>query len=52
MDHLPWAVIMIMILMWLGGVAFGVGGASIHLVLIGAVIMLALELTSGQRAAL
>lgn len=52
MDYVPWAVIMIMILMWLSGVALGVGGAAIHLVLIGAIIMLALVLTSGQRAAL
>ena len=50
MGNLLWIIILILVVLWLGGFAFHVGGSLIHLLLVIAVIVLIVRLVSGRRA--
>lgn len=50
MGNLLWLVIVILVLLWLGGFAFHVGGGLIHLLLVIALIVLVVQLLTGRRA--
>ncbi len=45
-----WAIIAILIILWLLGFGFHVAGAFIHLLLVIAVIVLIIQLVTGRRA--
>ena len=49
MGNLLWLIIVILVIMWLGGVSFGYGGGLIHLLLVIAVIVLVVQLLTGRR---
>ncbi len=49
MGNLLWLIIVILVLMWLGGFAFHVGGGLIHLLLVIAVVVLVIRLITGRR---
>jgi hypothetical protein len=49
MGNLLWLIILILVIMWLGGFAFHVGGSLIHLLIVVAVIILIVQLLSGRR---
>jgi hypothetical protein len=49
MGNLLWLIIVILVLMWLGGFAFHVGGGLIHLLIVIAVIVLVIQLLTGRR---
>lgn len=44
-----WTIIVILIILWLLGFSFHVGGGLIHIVLVIAVIVLVFNLVSGRR---
>jgi hypothetical protein len=44
-----WTIIGILLLLWLLGFSFGVGGGLIHLILVIAVVVLIFQLISGRR---
>lgn len=50
MSNLLWLIIIILVLMWIGGLSFGVGGNLIHLLIVIAVIVLIFRLLTGRRA--
>jgi uncharacterized RDD family membrane protein YckC len=50
MGNLLWLIIVILVVMWLGGFAFHVGGGLIHLLLVIAVIVLVIQLLTGRRS--
>jgi hypothetical protein len=50
MGNLLWLIIVILVLMWLGGFAFHVGGGLIHLLIVIAVIVLIIQLLTGRRS--
>jgi hypothetical protein len=50
MGNLLWIIILILVVLWLGGFAFHVGGSLIHLLLVIAVIVLIVRLLTGRRA--
>lgn len=50
MGNLLWLIIVILIILWLGGFAFHIGGSLIHLLLVIAVIVLIFQLITGRRA--
>jgi hypothetical protein len=45
-----WTIIVILLILWLLGFSFHVGGGLIHIVLVVAVIVLTYNLVSGRRA--
>ncbi len=45
-----WTIIVILVILWLLGFSFKVGGALIHLILVIAVIVLIFNLISGRRS--
>ena len=47
-----WAIIVVLVVLWLLGFSFHVGGALIHLLLVVALIILVINLISGRRSAL
>lgn len=49
MGNLLWLIILILVIMWLGGFAFHIGGSLIHLLIVIAVIILIVQLLSGRR---
>lgn len=49
MGNLLWAIIVILIILWLAGVAFRVTGGLIHILLVIAVIVLIFQLITGRR---
>jgi hypothetical protein len=49
MGNLLWLIIIILILMWLGGFAFHVGGSLIHILIVVALILLIVRLATGRR---
>lgn len=49
MGNLFWLIIVILVLMWLGGFAFHVGGGLIHLLLVIALIVVVVRLLTGRR---
>lgn len=49
MGNLLWLIIIILIILWLGGFAFHVGGSLIHILIVIALILLIVRLVSGRR---
>ena len=47
--NLIWAIVVILVVLWLLGLVINVGGGLIHLVLVLAVILLIYNLISGRR---
>ena len=47
-----WAIIVVLVVLWLLGFSFHVGGALIHLLLVVALIILVMNLITGRRSAL
>jgi len=47
-----WAIIVVLVVLWLLGFSLHVGGALIHLLLVVALIILVLNLVTGRRSAL
>jgi hypothetical protein len=47
-----WTVFIVLLILWLLGFSFHIGGGLIHLVLVGAVVILIVNLVSGHRIAL
>ena len=47
-----WTIIVVLVVLWLLGFSFHVGGALIHLPLVVALIILVINLISGRRSAL
>jgi Family of unknown function (DUF5670) len=45
-----WTIIVILVILWLLGFGFHVGGGLIHIVLVVAVIILVFNLISGRRS--
>lgn len=50
MGNILWLIIVILVILWLGGFAFHVGGALIHALLVIALIILIIQLVTGRRA--
>ena len=50
MGNLLWLIIIILIILWLGGFAFHVGGGLIHILIVIALILLIYRLATGRRA--
>ena len=50
MGNLLWLIIVILLILWLGGFAFHIGGGLIHILLVIAVIVLMFQLITGRRA--
>lgn len=48
MPDLLWLIVIILVIMWAGGLGFGLGGSLIHLILLVAVILLVINLLSGR----
>ena len=46
-----WTIFVVLLILWLLGFSFHVGGALIHLLLVIAVVVLVFNLISGRRAA-
>jgi Family of unknown function (DUF5670) len=49
--HMLWTILVILLILWLLGFSFHVGGALIHLLLVVAVVVLVINLISGRRTA-
>ncbi len=49
MGNLLWLIIVILVIVWLAGVAFSYGGSLIHALLVIAVIVLVIQLLTGRR---
>ena len=49
MGNLLWAIIVILVILWLAGFAMHIGGALIHALLVIAVIVLIFQLVTGRR---
>ena len=47
-----WAIVVVLVVLWLLGFSLHVGGALIHLLLVVALIILVLNLVTGRRSAL
>ena len=45
-----WTIMVILLVLWLLGFIGGIGGGSIHLLIVAAVIMLIFNLISGRRS--
>ncbi|HEY2829583.1 MAG TPA: lmo0937 family membrane protein [Thermoanaerobaculia bacterium] len=45
-----WLIIVILLILWLGGFAFHIGGGLIHILLVIAVIVLIFQLITGRRS--
>jgi uncharacterized protein DUF5670 len=46
-----WTIFVVLVLMWLLGLGFHVGGSLIHLLLVVGVVILVINLLSGRRGA-
>jgi len=51
-ESMLWAIVVVLVVLWLLGFSFHVGGALIHLLLVVALIILVINLISGRRSAL
>ena len=49
MGNLLWLIIIILIILWLGGFAFHIGGSLIHILIVIALILLIYRLATGRR---
>ncbi len=47
-----WTVLVILVILWLLGFSFHIGGSLIHLLLVVALVILVINLISGRRSAL
>ena len=50
MGNLLWLIIVVLVVLWLGGLTMHVGGSLIHLLVVIAVIVLIFQLVTGRRA--
>ena len=49
MGNLLWLIIIVLIILWLGGFAFHIGGGLIHILIVIALILLIVRLVTGRR---
>lgn len=49
MGNLLWLIIIILVILWLGGFSFQIGGSLIHILLVIALILLIVRLATGRR---
>ncbi len=49
MGNLLWLIIIVLVILWLGGFAFQVGGSLIHILIVIALILLIYRLATGRR---
>ena len=49
MGNLLWLIIIILVILWLGGFAFQIGGSLIHILIVIALILLIYRLATGRR---
>lgn len=49
MGNLLWLIIIILIILWLGGFAFQIGGSLVHILLVIALILLIVRLATGRK---
>ena len=50
MGNLLWIIIVVLVILWLGGLTLHIGGSLIHLLVVIAVIVLLFQLITGRRA--
>lgn len=50
MGNVLWLIIVILVILWLGGLILNFGGQLIHALLVIAVIVLIIQLVTGRRA--
>lgn len=49
MGNFAWLIILILIILWLGGFSFHIGGSLIHILLVIALILIIVRLATGRR---
>jgi hypothetical protein len=49
MGNLLWLIIIVLVILWLGGFAFQVGGSLIHILIVIALVLLIYRLATGRR---
>ena len=49
MGNLLWLIIIILVILWLGGFSFQIGGSLIHILLVIALILIIIRLATGRR---
>ena len=49
MGNLLWLIIIILIILWIGGFAFHVGGGLIHILIVIALILVVYRLATGRK---
>lgn len=49
MGNLLWLIIIVLIILWLGGFAFQIGGSLIHILIVIALILLIYRLATGRK---
>ncbi|HET8798737.1 MAG TPA: lmo0937 family membrane protein [Thermoanaerobaculia bacterium] len=49
MGNLLWLIIIVLVILWLGGFSFHIGGSLIHVLLVIALILLIVRLATGRR---
>lgn len=49
MGNLLWLIIIILIILWIGGFSFHIGGSLIHLLLLVILILVIVRLVTGRR---
>lgn len=47
--NLLWLIIIVLVILWLGGFAFNIGGGLIHLLLVIALILVIVRLATGRK---
>jgi hypothetical protein len=45
-----WTIIVVLLILWILGFSFSIGGSLIHLLLVVALVVLVINLVSGRRA--
>ena len=49
MGNLLWLVIIVLVILWLGGFSFQIGGSLIHILLVIALILVVIRLATGRK---
>ena len=49
MGNLLWVIIIILLILWLGGISFSFGGNLIHILIVIALILLIYRLATGRK---
>ena len=49
MGNFLWLIIIVLIILWLGGFAFHIGGSLIHILIVIALILLIYRLATGRK---